>query len=437
MKKLISTLKTLPERSDIVNSLAAFGLTERFARALLHSKKLSPASHALETVAGDEGEGEQSGSSGGGIENSYLQQLFGRWCETEAEEIQYAQILKTDAPQTSSQSYRRTLSPPWDYKAIQIGFSAEGPRSMERLAVQSFLDKIQSQSEEFIEDAIKEGREDADEIQRVQQALTQLHRVRSTMDMHTPTFQFHLSRTMIRQIHLHVGPTNSGKTHGALLALCKARTGVFAGPLRLLAHEVWDRINSGTVSPGVEARACNLVTGEEVQTVDPFAGLTSCTVEMCPLDSPVDVAVIDEIQMIADSQRGYAWTNAVLGVPAKEVHLCGEASVIPLIRKLAKACGDELHVHDYKRLTPLKVADESLQGDLGLITKGDCVVTFARSKIFALKRSIESKTGLRCAIAYGGLPPETRSEQAKLFNDPDSGYDVMVASDAIGMGLNL
>jgi ATP-dependent RNA helicase SUPV3L1/SUV3 len=77
------------------------------------------------------------------------------------------------------------------------------------------------------------------------------------------------------------------------------------------------------------------------------------------------------------------------------------------------------------------------QQDFSRVRKGDCIVTFSRSSIFAVKRQIEEKTGMRCAVVYGKLPPEIRSEQAALFNDPDSGYDVMIGSDAIGMGLNL
>lgn len=254
-------------------------------------------------------------------------------------------------------------------------------------------------------------------------------------DLRYPSLENISARTLTRNIHLHVGPTNSGKTHGALVALCKARTGIYAGPLRLLAHEVWDRINSGTVSPGLPPRPCNLLTGEEQRVVDPVAGLQACTVEMVPPDRIYDVAVIDEIQMIGDPDRGFAWTSAVLGLAAKEVHLCGESSVVPLIRRMAEACGDNVHVHEYNRLTPLSVG-ESLES-LSNIRKGDCIVAFSRSAIFQLKGTIESTTGLKCAVAYGALPPETKSEQAKLFNDPTNDIDVMVASDAIGMGLNL
>jgi ATP-dependent RNA helicase SUPV3L1/SUV3 len=248
---------------------------------------------------------------------------------------------------------------------------------------------------------------------------------------------------------MHVGPTNSGKTHRALRALAAAQVGVYACPLRLSAHEFWERLNKGQIVPaGMEdsdhlqgnpehVRPCNLLTGDEQKIVDPDARLTSATVEMLSCNTFWDVGVIDEIQMIADPDRGYAWTDAVLGLCAKELHLCGEETAVPLIQQLMKQTGDELIVHRYHRLTPLIVQEESLDGQLSRVRSGDAVVTFSREGIFSLKEQVEALTGLRCAIAYGRLPPETRSEQAALFNDPDSGYDVMVGTDAIGMGLNL
>ena len=274
-------------------------------------------------------------------------------------------------------------------------------------------------------------------------------------NMQRPAEWFPRARSIKRTIHLHVGPTNSGKTYNALRALAAARAGVYAGPLRLLAHEVWERLNNGSITAppkntGVDilddasvsslelsrGRACNLLTGEEHRVVDPLAGLLSCTVEMLPRNVFFDVAVIDEIQMIADPLRGGAWTYAVLGVCAKELHLCGEDTVVDLIQRLAIDTGDEVVVHRYERLTPL-VVSESIDGDFSKIQNGDCVVAFSRNKIFEAKKKIEEATGLQCAVAYGRLPPEVRSEQAQHFNDPESGMNVMVASDAIGMGLNL
>lgn len=251
------------------------------------------------------------------------------------------------------------------------------------------------------------------------------------------------ARTMCRHFHLHVGPTNSGKTYSALKALARARTGAYAGPLRLLAHEVWERINLGTVG-GLDGvgRACNLITGEERRVVDDQAGLISCTVEMLPIAPPddgrgegYDVVVIDEIQMLGDTQRGASWTTAVLGVKAKEVHLCGDETTVQLLSSLLPTLGDTVTVHRYERLTPLKVAEESLESDWNKIEPGDCVVTFSRTNIFAVKKLVESVAGRKCAVVYGALPPETRAEQAREFNEGKA--EVLVASDAVGMGLNL
>ncbi|KAI9355226.1 P-loop containing nucleoside triphosphate hydrolase protein [Pilaira anomala] len=249
-------------------------------------------------------------------------------------------------------------------------------------------------------------------------------------DLRFPSEWFPDARQMKRKIILHVGPTNSGKTYRALKRLETAESGIYCGPLRLLAHEIFEKMNEKGV-------ACNLLTGEERREVTPNAPLTSSTIEMASLGKTLDVAVIDEIQLIGDPDRGWAWTQALLGLKAKEIHLCGEASAVPLVKKICESLDEEVIVNEYSRLTPFEVSDESLKADLSKIQKGDCVVAFSRKDIFHLKKMIESKTGLKCAVAYGGLPPETRALQAKAFNDPESGFDVLVASDAVGMGLNL
>ncbi|KAK0447476.1 uncharacterized protein EV420DRAFT_1647802 [Desarmillaria tabescens] len=103
---------------------------------------------------------------------------------------------------------------------------------------------------------------------------------------------------------------------------------------------------------------------------------------------------------------------------------------------MLKETNDDLVVNRYERLTPLEVEKESLKGDLSKVRKGDCIVTFSRRSIFQMKRDVE-RLGITCATVYGRLPPEVRSEQADLFNDPRSGFDVLIGSDAIGMGLKL
>ncbi|PGH02946.1 hypothetical protein AJ79_07483 [Helicocarpus griseus UAMH5409] len=246
-----------------------------------------------------------------------------------------------------------------------------------------------------------------------------------------PTEWYPAARSLHRTIHLHVGPTNSGKTYHALKRLETAKTGFYAGPLRLLAQEIYARLNAKGIP-------CGLLTGDEVRIPeDKIPGILSNTVEMVPFGQDVDVGVIDEIQMIADPHRGWAWTRALLGCRARELHLCGEARVVPLIRDLIGFMGDKLEIHHYDRLNPLKAMSRSLKGNLKNLQKGDCVVAFSRVGIHALKQDIEKATGRRAAIVYGGLPAEIRQQQADLFNDPNNDYDFLVASDAIGMGLNL
>lgn len=251
------------------------------------------------------------------------------------------------------------------------------------------------------------------------------------LDFRFPQDWFPGTREMQRTIHLHVGPTNSGKTYTALQAMEKSRNGVYAGPLRLLAAEVYQRL----VAKG---HSCALLTGEEVrQPQDSDQYLTSCTVEMVPMNNEYDVAVIDEIQMINDPVRGSAWAMALLGIRAKELHLCGEERTVKLIEAICASIGDKCVVHHYKRLSPLEAMDTALDNDFSKLEKGDAIVAFNRLALHALKRNIEKQTGRRCAIVYGSLPPEVRMQQAALFNDPNNDYDYIVASDAIGMGLNL
>ncbi|KAF5021570.1 hypothetical protein F66182_6399 [Fusarium sp. NRRL 66182] len=265
--------------------------------------------------------------------------------------------------------------------------------------------------------------------QRFSKGLEESHK--RLLDFRFPHEWFPATRAMQRTIHVHVGPTNSGKTYRALKALESSKRGVYAGPLRLLATEVFQRLQA-------KGLPCSLLTGEEVripENTDTF--FTSCTVEMIPVNEKYDVAVIDEIQMIADPERGSSWLTALLGVQAKEVHVCGEERTVNLLQKLCAVIGDECIVHRYDRLSPLETMGESLDGHFDQLEKGDAIVAFTRMNLHALKKTIEKKTGRRCAIIYGTLPPEVRVQQAALFNDPDNDYDFIVASDAIGMGLNL
>lgn len=248
-------------------------------------------------------------------------------------------------------------------------------------------------------------------------------------DLTKPHTWFPFARAMKRKIIYHCGPTNSGKTYNALQRFMEAKNGVYCSPLRLLAMEVFDKVNSLGVY-------CSLHTGQEKKNV-PFSNHVACTVEMVSTDHLYDVAVIDEIQMMADPYRGYAWTRALLGLKADEIHVCGDPSVLNMVRKICSDTGDELQECHYDRFKPLVVEAKTLLGDLRNVRSGDCVVAFSRREIFEVKLAIEKHTNHRCCVIYGALPPETRRQQANLFNDQDNEYDVLVASDAVGMGLNL
>ncbi|GJR82259.1 DExH-box ATP-dependent RNA helicase DExH18, mitochondrial-like protein [Tanacetum coccineum] len=225
----------------------------------------------------------------------------------------------------------------------------------------------------------------------------------SSADMTKPETWFPFARAIKRKIVYHCGPTNSGKTYNALQRFMEAKKGIYCSPLRLLAMEVFDKVNSVGVY-------CSLLTGQEKKYV-PFGNHTACTVEMVSTQELYEVAVIDEIQMMSDVYRGYAWTRALLGLQADEIHLCGDPSVLGIVRKICQETGDELIENHYKRFKPLVVEAKTLLGDIRNVRSGDCVVAFSRREIFEVKLAIEKHTNHKCCVIYGALPPETRRHQ--------------------------
>jgi ATP-dependent RNA helicase SUPV3L1/SUV3 len=235
---------------------------------------------------------------------------------------------------------------------------------------------------------------------------------------------FPQARLVRRQIHLHLGPTNSGKTHAAIERLKAAPTGLYAAPLRLMAMEWADRLNADGVPT-------DLVTGEELIRVD-GARHQSVTIEMSPLRTPVDVAVIDEAQLIGDEERGWAWTQAVLGLPARELHLTGSPDAEPWVRLLVEMTGDVLTLHRYERLVPLLPTSGTVRP--AEVRAGDAIVAFSRASVMRLRSEVAA-FGFEVATIYGALSPEVRREEARRFRSGEA--EVVVATDAIGMGMNL
>lgn len=247
-------------------------------------------------------------------------------------------------------------------------------------------------------------------------------------DLTCPHTWYTNARRKKRNVFLHVGPTNSGKTYHALKQLQSSSSGVYCGPLRLLAWEVSKRLNKANIP-------CNLITGQEREEID-GAKHTAITVEMADVTCEYQCAIVDEIQMVGCRSRGFSFTRALLGICADELHLCGDAAAVPLIQEILKETGDTIQIQYYERLSPL-IPSKIPLGSFSNIQTGDCIVTFSRHEIYKLKRKIENQGKHLCSVVYGSLPPETRTRQAMMFNDESSEFDVLVASDAIGMGLNL
>ena len=232
------------------------------------------------------------------------------------------------------------------------------------------------------------------------------------------------ARKIKRKIIYHMGPTNSGKTYHAIKRLSGVTTGCYLAPLRLLATELYDTLN--------EMGVCTtLLTGEEVINVEKATHFSS-TIEMAKIHDNFDMCVIDEIQMINDPQRGWAWTRAFVSFQAPEVHLCGDGTALDVVKRICELCGDELEVKEYKRMTDLKVLPYKIKADE--LQKHDAVIVFSRRNALRYKIDLE-RLDYKVSIIYGRLSPEVRREQAKKFDKGET--DIIVSTDAISMGMNL
>jgi ATP-dependent RNA helicase SUPV3L1/SUV3 len=251
-----------------------------------------------------------------------------------------------------------------------------------------------------------------------------LQGLNSELAFHGYPDTFQKARRLQRRVHLYVGPPNSGKTHAAFERLAQALDGAYLAPLRLLALEGRDRL----VARGVP---CSLLTGEENV---PAAGarVVSSTIEMVSTNNPVDVAVIDEAQMIFDSSRGWAWTQAIVAVPAQEVIIICSAYAVAAIENLLGLCGERATVRHFERKQHVQLLTEPVP--LGGLKHGDAVVAFSRRDVLLLRDQIAAQ-GHPVSVIYGALPPEVRRREAERFATGES--HILVATDAIGMGLNL
>ncbi|WP_434302140.1 helicase-related protein [Clostridium botulinum] len=239
-----------------------------------------------------------------------------------------------------------------------------------------------------------------------------------------PKDEYKEVRHMNRKFYLHLGETNTGKTYNSMERLKESKKGIYLSPLRILALENFEKLNK-------EGIMCNLITGEE-EIKKEKAQHVCCTIEKLDINEEYDVAIIDEIQMIDDDQRGSAWTRAILALRCKEIHVCGASNTKELIINIIEDCGDEYELKEYFRNIPLKIEEEAFK--LKDIKKGDALVIFSKKKVLQLA-DYYGDLGIKTSVIYGNLPPEVRKKQYEQFMSGDT--NMLITTDAIGMGVNL
>ena len=225
-----------------------------------------------------------------------------------------------------------------------------------------------------------------------------------------------------RRVTAVLGPTNTGKTHHAIERMLSHRTGVIGLPLRLLAREVYDRIVA-RVGPSVVA----LVTGEE-RIVPERTQYWVCTIEAMPLEIGADFVAVDEIQLCADADRGHVFTDRLLRARGlNETLFLGSDTMRGAIAGLVP------HVTFLKRdrMSTLRYTGSK---KISRMPERSAIVGFSVENVYAIAELIRRQKG-GCAVVMGALSPRTRNAQVALYQNGD--VDYLVATDAIGMGLNL
>ncbi|HWA60249.1 MAG TPA: helicase-related protein [Caulobacteraceae bacterium] len=219
-----------------------------------------------------------------------------------------------------------------------------------------------------------------------------------------------------------LGPTNTGKTHLAVERMLGHASGMIGLPLRLLAREIYDRIVAAR-----GARAVALITGEE-KIVPPRAHYFVCTVEAMPLNREVEFLAVDEIQLAADPERGHVFTHRLLHARGRyETMLMGSGTMAPLIRRLLP----EAEIVTRERFSTLTYAGAR---KLTRLPRRSAVVAFSADEVYAIAELIRRQRG-GAAVVMGSLSPRTRNAQVALYQSGE--VDFLVATDAIGMGLNM
>ncbi|MFA9441999.1 MAG: helicase-related protein, partial [Hyphomicrobium sp.] len=228
--------------------------------------------------------------------------------------------------------------------------------------------------------------------------------------------------TRIRHVTAVLGPTNTGKTHLAIERMIGHESGMIGLPLRLLAREVYDKI-----SARVGADKVALVTGEE-KIKPERARYWVCTVEAMPRDVDVDFLAVDEIQLASDPERGHVFTDRLL-------HARGRSETLLLgAQTMREPISDLIPGANFISRPRLSNLTYSGQKKITRLPKRSAVIAFSAAEVYAIAELIRRQHG-GTAVVLGALSPRTRNAQVALYQSGDVGY--LVATDAIGMGINL
>ena len=219
-----------------------------------------------------------------------------------------------------------------------------------------------------------------------------------------------------------LGPTNTGKTFVAIKEMLKYETGIFGFPLRLLAREVYDKCVKDV---GVEKVA--LITGEE-KIIPSSADYFICTVESMPKDKDVEFVAIDEIQMCGDRERGHIFTDRLLNIRGKKVTMFLGSQVM---RSVIGELIPEVSFENKERFSKLAYSGFK---KVSRLERKSAIIAFSIEDVYAIAELIRRQKG-GAAVIMGSLSPKTRNSQVELYQSGD--VDYLVATDAIGMGLNM
>ncbi|MEL0185329.1 MAG: helicase-related protein [Hyphomicrobiales bacterium] len=231
-----------------------------------------------------------------------------------------------------------------------------------------------------------------------------------------------MSLDLKQKISAILGPTNTGKTHKAIEIMLKHNSGMVGVPLRLLAREIYDKISSR-----IGKQSVALITGEE-KYIPKYPKYYICTVEAMPTDIPVDIVIIDEVQLANDIERGHIFTKRIFESRGRvETLFLGSDSIEKILKKIIP----EIDVIKQSRFSSLSYETSK---KISRLRKKTAIIAFSINRVYEIADFVRQQNG-GAAVVLGALSPRTRNAQVELYQSGQADY--LVATDAIGMGLNM